>query len=162
VLLWSFNVRRPSSVRASVRQQFPVNNISSETAYWILTKLQRNDPWVVLYQICSNRSSWLHKKVTGSKNRFSKCNFQKSSCPKLQGPELSYLVYNIILRSSTKVVQIMPLGSKLTPLRGSQFYIDVYKENFKWHLLFNHLWEFDQTSQEWSLGGPLSKMFKPF
>jgi len=27
---------------------------------------------------------------------FSKCNIQKISCPKLQGPELSYLVYSII------------------------------------------------------------------
>ena len=47
---------RPWSVRPSVS----LNNISSETAYWILTKLHRNDPWVVLYQSCSNRSSWLH------------------------------------------------------------------------------------------------------
>jgi len=39
----------------------------------------------------------------GQKNRFSKCNFQKSSCPKLQGPELSYLVYSIIQRSSTNI-----------------------------------------------------------
>ena len=50
-------VRRPC-VRASV---ISLNNIPSETAYWILTKLHRNDPWVVLYQSCSNRSSWLHK-----------------------------------------------------------------------------------------------------
>jgi len=33
---------------------------------------------------------------------------------------------------------------------------------FKQHLLWNHLLDFDQTSQEWSLGGPLSKLFKPF
>jgi len=32
---------------------------------------------------------------------------------------------------------------------------------FKQHLLWNHLMDFDQTSQEWSLGGPLSN-FKPF
>jgi len=52
-LLWSFNVRRPSSVRPSVRPStIPLNNISSETAYWILTKLHRNDPWVVLYHNC--------------------------------------------------------------------------------------------------------------
>jgi len=57
-LLWSFNVRRPSSVRASVRPStISLNNISSESAYWILTKLHRNDPWVVPYQSCSNRSS---------------------------------------------------------------------------------------------------------
>jgi len=56
----------------------------------------------------------------------------------------------------------MPLGSKLTPPRGSQFYIELYKENFKRHLLLNHQWECDQTSQECSLGGPLSKLFKLF
>jgi len=33
---------------------------------------------------------------------------------------------------------------------------------FKQHLLGNHSLDFDQTSQEWSLGGPLSKLFKPF
>ena len=33
---------------------------------------------------------------------------------------------------------------------------------FKQHLLWNHLLDFDQTLQEWSLGGPLSKLFKPF
>ena len=49
----------PSSiVRAST---ISLNNISSETTYWILTKLHRNDPWVVPNQSCSNRSSWLHK-----------------------------------------------------------------------------------------------------
>jgi len=86
-------VRRASSV---VRKLFYLNIFSSETTHWILTKLYRNDPWVVPYQSCSNGSDWLHKKVTGSKCRFSKCNFQKSSCLKLQGPEISYLVYNII------------------------------------------------------------------
>ena len=33
---------------------------------------------------------------------------------------------------------------------------------FKRHLLWNRLLDFDQTSQEWSPGGPLSKLFKPF
>ena len=61
-LLWFFNVRRPSSVRPCVRPStISLNKISSETAYWTLTKLHRNDPWVVPYQSCSNRSSWLHK-----------------------------------------------------------------------------------------------------
>ena len=55
-------VRRPSSVRPCVRAStISLNYISSETAFWILTKLHRNDPWVVPYQSCSNRSSWLHK-----------------------------------------------------------------------------------------------------
>jgi len=29
-------------------------------------------------------------------------------------------------------------GVKIDPAPGSQFYIDLYKENFKWHILFNH------------------------
>ena len=56
----------PSSVvvlRASsvVRKLFYLNIFSSETTHWILTKLHRNDPWVVPYQNCSNGSDWLHK-----------------------------------------------------------------------------------------------------
>jgi len=52
-----------------------------------------------------------------------------------------------IFLSSTKVVQIMPLWSKLTPPRGSQFYIDLYKENFKQHLLFNRLWDLNKLQR---------------
>ena len=61
--------------------------------------------------------------------------FSKIFLSEKKGPELSYLVNSIIQRSSTKVVQIMPLGSKLTLPRGSQFYIELYKEKFKRHLL---------------------------
>jgi len=50
-------VRRASPV---VRKRFYLNIFSSETTHWILTKLHRNDPWVVPYQSCSTRSSWLH------------------------------------------------------------------------------------------------------
>jgi len=49
------------------------------------------------FYTCSDGSDWLHKKVAGSKIRFSK------SCLKVQGPELSQLMYNIILRSSTHI-----------------------------------------------------------
>ena len=69
-LLCSFNVRRPC-IRAST---ISLNNISSETAYWILTKLHRNDPWVVPYQSSSNRSSWLHK----NRSRGQKIGFQNA------------------------------------------------------------------------------------
>jgi len=86
------------------------NDNFSLTTNGNLTKLHRNDPWVVPYQSCSNRSSWLHKLVTGSINRFLKWNFQKSSCLKLHGPELSYLVYSIIWRSSTKAFKLCPWG----------------------------------------------------
>jgi len=66
------------------------NDFFSWTTNGNLTKLHRNDPWMVPYQSCSNRSSWLQKWVMGSINRFLKWNFQKSSCLKLQGSELSY------------------------------------------------------------------------
>jgi len=87
-------------------------------------------------------------------NRFSKCNFQTSSCPKLQDPGLSYLVSS----SRGPLPQLFKLchwGQNWPRSGGSQFYIDLYKENFKRHLLFNHWWEFDQTSQG-SLGGQSS------
>jgi len=51
-------VRRASSV---VRKLFYLNIFSSESTYWMLTKLHRNDPWVVPYQSCSNGYDWLHK-----------------------------------------------------------------------------------------------------
>jgi len=81
------------------------------------------EPWVVPYQNCSNRSSWLHKLVMGSINRFLKWNFKKSSCLKLQGPDLYYLVYSIIYRSFTTVVQIMPLGFSII---GSTMTFDLF------------------------------------
>ena len=41
----------------------------------------------------------------------------QSSCPlKLEGVELSYLVYSIILWISSKFVRIIPWGSKLGPV----------------------------------------------
>ena len=36
------------------------NDIFSLTTNGNLTKLHRNDPWMVPYQSCSNRSIWLH------------------------------------------------------------------------------------------------------
>jgi len=48
-LLWPAFVRRASSV---VRKLFYLNIFSSETTHWILTKLHRNDPWVVPFQLC--------------------------------------------------------------------------------------------------------------
>ena len=55
----------PSSVvrcaSCVVRKRFYLNTFCSETAHLILTKLYRNDPWVVPYHSCSHCSSWLHK-----------------------------------------------------------------------------------------------------
>jgi len=79
------------------------NDFFSWTANGNFTKLNRNGPWMFPYHNCSNGSDMLHKYVTGSNNRFSKCNFQKYFCLKLQGPELSYFMYNIIYRSSTNI-----------------------------------------------------------
>ena len=46
-------------------------------------------------------------------NRFLKWNFQKSSCLKLQGPVLSYLIYNIIKGSLPKLFKLCPWCSLL-------------------------------------------------
>ena len=51
----------------------------------------------------------------------------------------------------------MHLGLKETPPRVSQFYIELYKENFKL-LILKRWWEIAQTSPEWSLGSPLPKI----
>jgi hypothetical protein len=42
-----------------------------------------------------------------------------------------YVVYSIILWSFTKIVQTIPLGSKMTHHGGHLFNIDFYMENFK-------------------------------
>ena len=50
---------------------------------------------------------------------FQKFEFKKKSCLKPHGLELLYLICSITWRFSTIGVQIMPLGSKLTPPPGS-------------------------------------------
>jgi len=120
------------------------NQLLTWTANVNLTKIYRNGPWVVPYQNYSNGSDWLHKKVTGSWNRFSKCNCQKSSCLKLQGPEHSYMVYNIIERSSTNVVQNMPLGHNFT--------LNYMRKTFS----------LEPIMEIWPNSGPLPKLFKWF
>jgi len=44
-----------------VRRRRYLNIFFSETTHWILTKLYRNDPWVVPYQNCLTGFDWLHK-----------------------------------------------------------------------------------------------------
>jgi len=61
-----------------------------------------------------------------------------------------------------KLFKLCPWGQNWPRPRGSQFYIELYKEKFKRLLLLNCLWDFDQTQQELSLGGPLRKLFKWF
>ena len=78
-----------------------------------------------------------------------KMHFSKIFLSETLGPEISYLAYNTIFKSSSKIVQSMPLGSYLTPSpRGHSFTLN-YKENYFLKLLpLNHLWKFDQTQQE--------------
>jgi len=52
-----------------------------------------------------------------------KIKLSKISCLKQQGQVLSYLIYKIIKRSSTKVVQIMPLGFSII---GSTVTFDLF------------------------------------
>jgi len=65
--------RRPLSV---VRQLFYLNIFSSETTHRILTKLHRNDPWVVPYQNCWKGSDWLHSRSRGQKVGFQNALFK--------------------------------------------------------------------------------------
>ena len=60
--------------RASSVNFFYLNIFFSETTHWILTKLHRNDPWVVPYYSCSNGSDWLHK----TRSRGQKIGFQNA------------------------------------------------------------------------------------
>ena len=55
----------------------------------------------------------------------------KSSCLKLQGLQPCYLVWSIISLTSTKIVQIIPLGPKMGLPQGSQVYIGLFRENMK-------------------------------
>ena len=91
-----------------------------------------------------------------SRSRGQKCNFQKSSYLKLQGPELSYLVYSII-----KMYQSCSNYAPEVKIGGHNFTLNYIRKTSN-DFLLNRLWEFYQTQQEWSLGGPLPKLFKLF
>ena len=57
------NVSYCDSMMSVIRQQFSLNNISSLTNRWIVTKFNRNDPWVspfkVVQRIQFNSKFWL-------------------------------------------------------------------------------------------------------
>ena len=59
-------------------------------------------------------------------------NLWKSSSPKAKGPDLWYFVCSIVMSSSTKIVQSMPLGSKLAPPRGSLIPHNSYMGEHLW------------------------------
>ena len=108
---------------------------------------------------------------------------KKSSCQK----PLEQFRYNFaemfLWWSSTKIVQAIWIRQKTWPPRGEAYFpsfsspepkaqgevlwsLTIHRRRpstiFKQHLLLNHWLEFDQTSQEWSLVGPLSMLFKWF
>ena len=55
-MLWAVSSIVHRALSVVRRSPQTLNNISSQTTEWILTKLHQNDPWVDLYQSCSNRS----------------------------------------------------------------------------------------------------------
>jgi len=91
------------------------------------------------YYICQNNCTDLFSSPEHKVLMVSYCDRPLSvvRCLTIQGSGVSYLVYSIIKMSYTKVVQIIPLRSKLTTPQGSQFFIELYKENCKCFLLLN-------------------------
>jgi len=84
------------------------------------------------------------KRSQGHEIDFQNAIVKKSSCLKLQGPEHSYIVYNIIERSSTNVVQNMPLGHNFT--------LNYIRKTSS----------LEPIMEIWPNSGPLPKLFKWF
>ena len=62
------SVRPSVSIHSCFRKQFLQTSPPEPLiGFW---QLHRNDPWLVLFQSCSNESDPLHVYVTGAKNRF--------------------------------------------------------------------------------------------
>ena len=57
--------------------------------------------------------------------------------------------------------KLCPWGQNWPRPGGHNFTLNYITKFFK-QLLLNHLWEFVQTKQEWSLGSPLPTLFKWF
>ena len=95
---------------------------SLEPFMWISPNLTGMIPWWSPTKIVQMVLIGCVSRSRGQKLVFY-CNFQKTSCLQLQGPELSYLVYNIIKRSSTKDIKIMPLGFSIN---GSTVTFDLF------------------------------------
>ena len=54
-----------------------------------------------------------------------------------------------------KFFKLCPWGQNWSRPGGHNFTLNYIRKTSKlWHLLLNCYWKFDQTSQEWSLGGP--------
>ena len=81
---------------------------------------------MILFNNCSNGSGPLHILGPTGENRF-----LRKSCLKPQVLKPWYLVGSIIYWTSTKFVQIMPLGPKLGPPCGSHILHRLNRENMK-------------------------------
>jgi len=111
-LTWAFVMAHClSSMRASVPQQFYLNIFSFKTTHRILTKLYKNDPRVVPYQTCLNRSS-----------RFPECNLNNHENYKSQSFHICYIASSRgPLPKLFKLCpwgQIMLQGVKIDPAPG--------------------------------------------
>ena len=89
-------------------------------------------PLPSLFKWCPWGQNWPHPGGHKFEHR-NKIFFSETRCI-----ELWYLLCDISLWTSTKIVHMMPLGSKLATPRGSQVWnIGTKKENFKDLLLWN-------------------------
>ena len=84
-------------------------------------------------------------------------------------PGFTYMTWKSFLIEICYMVLLANLSTKCSvsfcdrSMSGVRACVHASVNNFfKQHLLWNRLLDFDQTSQQWSLGGPLSKLFKPF
>jgi len=149
ILQWPGSVVCCPCVRLST---ISLNNISSETAYWILTKLHRNDPWVVPYKVVQTVPVGCISRSQGQKIGFQNAIFKNLLARNYKAKSF-HIWYIASYRGP------LPMLFKYHP--GDHYFTLIYimkTSNDIFSLTANG--KFDQTSQEWSLGGPLSKLLK--
>ena len=104
-----------------------INNWFHLTYSLDLTELGRTDPYIALFNNCSNGSSSCISKSNGGGGIRVKTLKILSKTTKLM---LWFLVWSIEW-TSTKFVQIMALRPKMAPPHDRKFYIGLYRENLK-------------------------------
>ena len=135
-LLWSFNVRRPS-VRPSFRQQFltTTSPLKPHIGFW--PNFTGMLPGWSPIKVVQTGPVGCVSKVMGSINRFSNCNFQKSSCPKLKAQSFHIWFIASSIGSLPKLFNLCSWGQNWPRPGKSHFYIELYKEKFKRLLFLN-------------------------
>ena len=127
-----------------------------------MTKLHRNDPWLVLFQSCSNGSGPLHIWVTGAKNRFLTKNLKNLLVRN------HWTDFNIILKKCSFGDPLPRLFKQFGFVKkhGRQgrglFSLYIYIENFKNLLVRNHWTDFNIILQKCFFSDPLPRLLKPF